>query len=75
MSVELCEWDPSGDGPAMESADRTLRTGCPNEAMLLLARNGDDWHLCGECADLPRFIKWRVRKPLRAGVNRETDHG
>ncbi len=53
-----CEWNPFTNLPA------TSPHGCPNEATVALGAKGE-WHLCEQCAALPRFARYRVRKPLR----------
>lgn len=57
----LCEWDPVRNEPAV--AVDVIARGCRNKATLRLGGNGD-WHLCSNCAELPRFNKYTVRVPL-----------
>lgn len=68
MSVEICEWDPEHDRPAVCLPDGTERVGCANEAVFCVGAGGD-WHLCGTCSSLPRFSKFRVKKILRPAVS------
>jgi hypothetical protein len=37
--------------------------GCPNEATVVVGSTGD-WHLCEDCARLPRFKRFTSRRPL-----------
>lgn len=67
--MSLCEWNPERDEPAVTLNEHsffgpTEHQGCPNEATVSIGRNGR-WHLCESCAVLPRFERFRVRKPLR----------
>jgi hypothetical protein len=59
MVIELgpCEWDPT------VGAASSVAHGCPNKATLSLGSDGS-WHVCGSCAALPRFRKYRVRVRL-----------
>jgi len=52
-----CEWDPMLGEPAK------VGRGCPNKAALSVGAHGE-WHLCRSCAALPRFKRYKVRKPL-----------
>lgn len=55
-----CEWNPKASVAAIEPpADGD----CPNVATVSLG-NGE-WHLCASCAGLPRFRRFRRRRPLR----------
>ena len=54
--IEWCEWDRERDAPAFidnHHAAAVVSVGCHGE-----------YHLCAECAALPRFKRLRVRKPL-----------
>lgn len=53
-----CEWNPT--------ADRPSQSGDPPHADATVSLGADgDWHLCEACAALPRFARFRTRKPLR----------
>lgn len=60
-----CEWNPKASVAAIEPpADGD----CPNVATVSLG-NGE-WHLCASCAGLPRFRRFRRRRPLRSSLFR-----
>lgn len=52
-----CEWHPSENRPAQTGdashADATVSVGSDGE-----------FHLCASCAALPRFARFKVRRPL-----------
>jgi hypothetical protein len=52
-----CEWNPTADREAFE--------GDPphGEATVMVGADGK-YHLCDACARLPRFARYRVRRPL-----------
>lgn len=52
-----CEWNPNKNAPAAGD------DGCRNDATVCVGADGQ-WHLCDECAELPRFARYRVRTPL-----------
>lgn len=54
-----CEWDPEGDRPARYDDDHNRTT----RADLIVGANGK-WRLCSGCAALPRFRRYRKRKPI-----------
>lgn len=61
----FCEWDPGNDRPAQGvPTDRvswyTDYTGCDRKAVLIVG-GGGKWRLCGLCAALPRFKRFRKR--------------
>ena len=59
-----CEWCPDADRPSYggDKHHETVRA----EWMI---GSGIPWRLCAECAKLPRFARYRVRRPIvrRAG--------
>lgn len=55
--MSLCEWDPERGEPAR------IGDGCERAAVLSVGANGQ-FHLCAECAALPRFKRFRRRVPL-----------
>lgn len=57
---ELCEWWPDRDQPASGLAGE----GCQNTATLSVGQ-ANNWHLCAECRDLPRFARMKVRAHLK----------
>ena len=59
--MERCWWNPVWGVP---SWDPPRETDCPNEAEVVLGNNGG-WHLCKQCAALPRFKRFKVRRPIR----------
>jgi hypothetical protein len=67
MSAELCEWNPGAGVPATIypkfGGGPDIRLGCPNETQVSLGDGA--WHLCRACAELPRFRRYRKRRPLR----------
>lgn len=57
---ELCEFNSAtGTWAYSDDAD-----GCQNEATVCVGTNGIG-HLCAECADLPRFKKYKKTPFLR----------
>jgi hypothetical protein len=61
---DLCEWDPEENQPARYIPDTEQSWGCPNDAALIVGANGQ-WRLCESCAALPKFNRFRRRKPIR----------
>ena len=56
-----CEWDPERDAAAAWDLG-----GCPLQAVWSLGRGiGNNWHLCEDCAALPRFASYRHRVRIR----------
>lgn len=62
-TVELCEWDPERDEPALQSPGGA-RFGCRRPATVSVGADGR-WHLCDSCAALPEFKRYRKRERLR----------
>jgi hypothetical protein len=59
-----CEWNPTENRPAFEDDPSH------GEARLAVGVDGK-WHLCEACAQLDRFARYRVRRPLwRRAPNR-----
>jgi hypothetical protein len=54
-----CDWNPKAKQRARSHEDS-----CPNEATVCVGAKGQ-WHLCEECAALPRFNRFRSRRELR----------
>lgn len=54
-----CEWDPSTNKPATVGSAHSVTT----PATLIVGAQGN-WRLCEECAALPRFRRYRVRKTI-----------
>jgi hypothetical protein len=61
--IEDCEWNPLRDEPATEQKSTNQRWGCARPAMWSVGRV-ENWHLCDECAKLPRFKRLRRRVRL-----------
>ena len=64
--TELCFWDPVKNLPASGipvKGGYDDYYGCHREAVLCVGTEA--WHLCRECADLPRFSRLRKRSELR----------
>lgn len=56
--MKACEYDPINERPA--------RLGDPEHAEAVLSVGvTNNWHLCAECAALPRFRAF-TKRPLRA---------
>jgi hypothetical protein len=53
----LCEWDPYNDCEATE------KEGCKNVAAFCVGGKGQ-YQVCSSCINLPRFKRFKVRKPL-----------
>jgi len=62
-----CEWAPIADRASFGGDDAYA---CPNQAELSVGSDGR-WHLCSSCAALPRFSRFRSRKPLRKPKQQE----
>lgn len=56
--MSACEWNPLEDRPALDT-DRFHAT-----ATVSVGHDGR-WHLCGDCAALPRFNRFTARRSLR----------
>lgn len=56
-----CDWNPTDGRPALASED--------SHAQATLVVGGTAWHLCADCAALPRF-KSHKKRPLRKGEGR-----
>lgn len=54
-----CEWNPGGDRPAYDGDAHHLEA----RAEVIVGADGQ-WRLCGSCARLPRFARFRVRKAI-----------
>lgn len=54
-----CEWNPGADRPARAGDAHNSTT----PAALLVGADGN-WRLCALCAALPRFRRFRRRKPI-----------
>ncbi len=59
-----CEWNPEADRPAYDG-DAHHREA---SAEVIVGSDGK-WRLCASCSRLPRFARYRTRKPIvrRAG--------
>ena len=67
VQFELCDWDPERNSPAVDlvfEGERTRLGGCRNPATLTVGARRQ-WHLCVECAALPKFRRYWVRKPVQ----------
>lgn len=53
----VCEWNPDADRPGL-TGDRYH-----DDASVLVGSDGA-WRLCASCAGLPRFARFRVRRPI-----------
>jgi len=66
--MNKCEWNPEANESACATYDSNNYVenhyGCQNEATIMVGANGQ-WHLCESCAKLPKFKRFRVRKPLK----------
>lgn len=61
IDVARCEWNWVLGMPAeYPSRDND----CQNEAEVVVGKPGD-WRLCRHCAALPRFKRYKVRRPIR----------
>jgi hypothetical protein len=58
--ADLCEWDPA------RSCAAELNNEHQEPAALIVGANGE-WRLCAQCAALPRFRRFRVRRVIRRG--------
>ena len=58
--MSRCEWDPERGAPAR------IGEGCERAAVLGVGAGGQ-FHLCAECAALPRFKRFRRLVPLATG--------
>lgn len=71
-----CEWDPRRNRPA-QTLPPDIELGCRNQASVSIG--GGAWHLCVDCAALPRFAATRSgsRWPRRAArqMSSATDFG
>ncbi len=69
--VEMCDWWPEQNKPAEgipgPGATWRSRSGCPNQATLSVGVSNNG-HLCGSCADLPRFKRMKRRDLKKASV-------
>ena len=63
---DLCEWNPFKGEPATEQKSLGLRWGCDRPATLSVGVRSN-WHLCDECAALPRFKRMTHRLKLSRG--------
>lgn len=74
-----CEWNPTQNHPAMvfgishpfpqEAEDHG---NCQNEATVCVGADGE-WHLCENCAALPAFKRFKVRRLLQKATPSEPD--
>lgn len=55
--VSLCEWNPD-EGRAADGTEKPH-----GKATTVVGARGQ-WHLCAECAALPEFRRFRVRRPV-----------
>lgn len=60
--VEICEWNPKEARGALAVNDPGA---CQQEASVSLMAADGSWHLCVECAALPRFAKYKRRKQIK----------
>ena len=51
-----CEWDPEHDHPAFAHEHAHA------SAVFVLGRGA--WRLCASCAALPRFLRYKLRRPI-----------
>jgi hypothetical protein len=66
-----CEWDPArgrpNAGTLLSDGTWSCMQGCRNRADVIVGARAQ-WRLCESCAALPRFSRYRVRRPIeRAG--------
>ena len=52
-----CEWNPTANRMAYEGEEHA-------QADLVVGVDGQ-WRLCAACAALPRFKRFRVRRPVK----------
>lgn len=64
-----CEWDPEKNDFAESEYG-----GCLKQAVWSIGQNGHA-HLCEVCAELPRFKRFSVRKPLRKNEQERVSTG
>lgn len=55
--VETCEWNPDENRPAMRGEHLS-------PARWSVGTGKNNFHLCDECNELPRFSKYRKRIPI-----------
>lgn len=58
--VDPCEWDPEHDRPTLGEGDAHA------QAEVVLGRGA--WRLCASCASLPRFRRYKLRRPIERKV-------
>ena len=66
VGEDPCEWDPVAGVPSSVLRGRLI-LGCGNRAELIVGANGK-WRLCASCAALPKFKRFRKRKPIARQV-------
>jgi hypothetical protein len=59
-----CEWNPDADRAAYENETHA-------QADFIVGRGNGNWRLCAKCAALPRFKRYRVRKPIVTATGEE----
>ncbi len=69
--MTTCEWDPQRDRLA-QFLPPDIEMGCRNRATVSIGNGA--YHLCAECAALPRFSRYRVRKALPTMAQRVPDN-
>jgi hypothetical protein len=60
---ERCEWNPVENLPSL---DPPRATDCQNETWWTVGKGARNFHLCGECANLPAFYRFRKWEPINA---------
>lgn len=58
--VNACEWNPLMSRPAY------IHEGAHARATVCVGAE-DAWHLCASCAELPKFKRYTVRRPIQRG--------